>query len=59
MKVRIKEIIKRLREETEYQQFFQKAMKKFGINAPSELGSAEKKKEFFDYIDANWKAGQE
>ena len=32
-------------EEGDYEAFFQKAMKKFGISAPDELGSDEKKKE--------------
>ena len=41
-----------------YQAFFNKAMKKFGISSPSEL-SGEKEKEFYDYIDKNWKADHE
>jgi len=41
-----------------YQKFFNKAMKKFGISSPSEL-SGEKEKEFYDYIDKNWKADHE
>ena len=33
-------------------------MKKFGIKSPSEL-SGDKEKEFYDYIDKNWKADDE
>jgi hypothetical protein len=49
-------------EETEkqkkYQAFFQKALKKFGVKSPAEL-EGEKKKEFFDYIDKNYKSDSE
>ena len=41
-----------------YQKFFNAAMKKFGITSPSEL-SGDKEKEFYDYIDKNWKADDE
>ena len=41
-----------------YQAFFQKALKKFGVTEPDQL-EGDKKKEFFDYIDANWKADDE
>src|SRR5210317_1356238 len=41
-----------------YQAFFQKALKKFGVKSPSEL-EGEKKKEFFDYVDANYEADKE
>ena len=51
-------IIKRLKEDTEYQEFFKKAMKKFDISSPSEL-SGEKKKDFFNYVDTNYKAKTE
>jgi len=43
----------------EYEKFFQKAMKKFGISSPDELGSDEEKKKFFNYVDANYKAKNE
>ena len=46
-------------EEGDYEAFFQKAMKKFGISAPDELESDEKKKEFFNYVDKNYKAKSE
>jgi hypothetical protein len=45
--------------EGDYEDFFQKAMKKFGISSPDELGSDEKKKKFFNYIDTNYKAKAE
>ena len=35
-----------------------KTLKKFGVDSPAEL-SPEKKKEFFDFIDANYKAKDE
>ncbi len=46
-------------DDAEYDAFFRKAMKKFGISSPDELDSDEKKKEFFDYIDKNYKAKNE
>ena len=46
-------------EEGDYEAFFQKAMKKFGISSPDELGSDEKKKKFFNYVDKNYKAKSE
>ena len=46
-------------EEGDYEEFFQKAMKKFGISSPDELGSDEKKKKFFNYVDTNYKAKAE
>ena len=42
----------------EYQTFFMNTLKKFGVNEPDQL-EADKKREFFDYIDANWKADEE
>jgi hypothetical protein len=36
-----------------YQAFFRKALKKFGVKSPQEL-KRDKRKEFFDYVDANW-----
>lgn len=46
-------------DDSEYEAFFRKAMKKFGISSPDELDSDEKKKEFFNYIDKNYKAKNE
>jgi len=41
-----------------YQAFFQKALKKFGVKTPAEL-EGDKKKEFFDYVDAGYEADNE
>jgi hypothetical protein len=50
---RLKELVKDVMvEETEYQQFFQKALDKAGKSIPSM--SDEEKKAFFDKIDAAW-----
>ena len=40
-----------------YQAFFQKALKKFGVDSPADLG--DKKKEFFDYVDKNYQGDNE
>ena len=47
-----------LTKEEEYKDFFQKVMKKFGIKSPGEL-SGDKEKEFYNYIDKNWKGKKE
>ena len=44
--------------EGEYEAFFQSAMKKFGISSPNELDD-DKKKDFFNYVDKNYKAEKE
>jgi len=54
-----KMIIKRLKEDTAYQEFFKKAMAKFNISTPADLKDPVRKKEFFDYIDKNYKAKDE
>ena len=41
-----------------YKAFFKKALAKFDVTEPDQLEGA-KKKEFFDYVDANWKADDE
>ena len=41
-----------------YKAFFQKALKKFGVKSPAEL-EGDKKKEFFDYVDKNYKSDDE
>ena len=46
-------------EENAYQEFFQSALKKFGIESPAELEDDAAKKKFFDYIDANWEGDNE
>ena len=45
--------------DTEYEKFFAKAMKKFGISSPAELKDEDKKREFFDYVDKNYKSDVE
>ncbi len=40
-------------EDSDYQEFFKGVLAKFNVESPDEL-SDEKKKEFFEYIDANW-----
>ncbi len=55
---RTQSIVKRLKEDTAYQEFFKKAMNKFGINSPADL-SGDKKKQFFNYIDKNYSAKTE
>lgn len=46
-------------EDTKYQKFFRKALKKFGVSDPSEFESEEEKKKFFDYVDKNYKSDVE
>ena len=58
LKESTKNVIKNLKEETEYQKFFAKALKKYGKSSPSEM-SDDEKKEFFDYVDRNWKGAHE
>ena len=41
-----------------YQAFFNKAMKKFGVDSPADL-KGDKKKEFFNYVDKNYKGDHE
>jgi hypothetical protein len=41
-----------------YQKFFNAALKKFGVESPGDLDDS-KKKEFFNYIDKNYKAKAE
>ena len=40
-----------------YAKFFRKAMNKFGVSSPAELG--DNKKDFYDYVDKNYQAKQE
>lgn len=46
-------------EDTKYQKFFKKALKKFGVSNPGEFKSEEEKKKFFDYVDKNYKSDVE
>jgi hypothetical protein len=41
-----------------YQKFFKSALKKFGVTEPGQL-EGDKKKEFYNYIDKNWKSDAE
>ena len=41
-----------------YQKFFNAALKKYGVSSPDDLED-EKKKEFYDYVDANWEGDNE
>lgn len=43
----------------EYQKFFQKAMKKFKIEEPSDLETPKAKKRFFNWVDKNYVAKEE
>jgi hypothetical protein len=49
---------KYLGEETEYQKFFNKKLKKFGVKSQKELEGDQKKK-FYDEVDKEWKAKEE
>lgn len=58
--IRILEDVEELEEkDTEYEKFFRKALKKFGVNDPSEFESDEEKKKFFDYIDKEYESDVE
>ena len=41
-------------DKAEYEAFFKKAMKKFGVDSPADFDSDEEKKKFFDYIEKNY-----
>ena len=45
-------------QEGTYEDFFQSALKKWGVSSPEDL-SDEAKVKFFDYVDANWSAEKE
>ena len=45
-------------EKTGYQKFFEKTLKKYGVNSPAELNDKMKKK-FFDDIENGWTAKNE
>ncbi len=46
------------KEDDGYKAFFQKALKKWGASSPDDIPE-EDKKEFYDYVDRNWKADKE
>lgn len=61
---RVNDLTKRLLGEAEegaapgsYEEFFQSALEKFGVSSPDELDDDEKD-DFFNYVDANWDAGE-
>ena len=41
-----------------YQKFFNSALEKFGVSSPDDLDD-DKKKEFYNYVDANWEGDNE
>ena len=43
----------------EYEKFFNSALKKFGVDSPADFKDAAKKKEFFNYVDKNYKGDHE
>lgn len=56
---RSQRIIRRLREDSAYQEFFQKALTKFGVSSPADFDTDAEKKEFFNYVDNNYSAKSE
>jgi len=46
-------------EEGDYEEFFQSAMKKFGVSSPDDFKTDEEKKKFFNYVDKNYQAKSE
>lgn len=42
-----------------YQKFFRAALKKFGVDSPADFKDDAKKKEFFNYVDKNYKGDHE
>lgn len=46
------------RDGPEYRRFFSSALKKFGVKSQDEL-SGKKQKDFFAYVDDNWKSDSE
>lgn len=55
---RIDDRIDELQEETDYQKFFKKKLKKWGVNSPDELSDEDKKK-FFNEIEKEWTGEKE
>lgn len=54
----VKETKRELTDEQKYKEFFASALKKYGVESPAELDK-EKRKEFFNYVDKNYKATNE
>ena len=42
-----------------YEKFFKAALKKFGVDSPADFKDDAKKKEFFNYVDKNYKGDHE
>jgi hypothetical protein len=55
---RIDDRIDDLQEESDYQKFFNKKLKKWGVNSPADLSDEDKKK-FFDEIEKEWTGEKE
>ena len=51
-----KETSEESEKQAKYKKFFDAALKKFGVSSPADL-EGDKKKEFFDYVDKNYDAG--
>jgi hypothetical protein len=47
-----------LMSEESYEEFFNKKLKEYGVSSPAELDD-DKKKEFFNMIDKEWKGKKE
>ena len=45
--------------ESAYEDFFNAAMKKFGVKSPADFKSEKERKKFFDYVDKNYEAENE
>lgn len=54
----MEQLLEKKGDKAEYQAFFNKALKKFGVTEPDQLKGS-KKKEFFNYVDKNWKGDHE
>ena len=52
-----KKDVKEMSKKEKYQKVFQAALKKFGVKSPGELEGG-KKKEFFDFVDKSYDAGE-
>ncbi len=55
---RIDDRIDDLQEESDYQKFFNKKLKKWGVSSPAELSDEDKKK-FFNEIEKEWTGEKE
>ena len=57
MKSNKKQMIKSLREDSEYQEKFRELMKQYGVKSPKELPD-DKKREFYEKVDKMHDAGE-